>query len=128
MHLFRQITRIWKINWLKKNNTFFLSNHTLIQPEIMSYYSPKPSIIECRFCHDENSFEIHDGATFCMNCGNESKEHGQELVYEIQDLIGRYGYRIRRRWWKSWLSRSWYWWGGKQWIFRRFWWIFRSRH
>ena len=72
---------------MKINNTFFPSNHTLIQPEIVSYYSPKPSIIECRFCHDENSFEIHDGATFCMNCGNESEEHGQELVYEIQDLI-----------------------------------------
>ena len=37
--------------------------------------------------HDENSFEIHDGATFCINCGTESKEHGQELVYEIQDFI-----------------------------------------
>ena len=47
----------------------------------VSDYSPK-----CIFCH-ENSFEIHDGATFCINCGTESKEHGQELVYEIQDLI-----------------------------------------
>ena len=54
--------------------------------KVMCEYSPKPSIIECRVCH-ENSFEIHDGATFCINCGTESKEHGQELVYEIQDLI-----------------------------------------
>ena len=23
----------------------------------------------------------------CINCGTESKQHGQDLVYEIQDLI-----------------------------------------
>ena len=48
---------------------------------------PTDYSLKCKFCHDENSFEIHNGATFCINCGTESKEHGQELVYEIQDLI-----------------------------------------
>ena len=44
------------------------------------------SDINCKFCWND-SFEIHDGATFCMNCGNESEEHGQDLVYEIPDMI-----------------------------------------
>ena len=44
-------------------------------------YSPK-----CKFCH-ENSFETLCGATFCINCGTESKEHGEYLVYESPDLI-----------------------------------------
>lgn len=44
--------------------------------------------IECEYCLGEN-FETQNGATFCLTCGAESQEHGQETIVD-EETIGAF--------------------------------------
>ena len=44
--------------------------------------------IECQYCLSEN-FETQNGATFCLTCGAESQEHGQETIVD-EETIGAF--------------------------------------
>ena len=45
--------------------------------------------IECDNCQG-TEFEVQDGATFCLTCGTESQEHGQETVVD-EETLGAFG-------------------------------------
>ena len=45
--------------------------------------------IECENCQGTD-FEVQNGATFCIICGTESQEHGQETIVD-EETMGAFG-------------------------------------
>ena len=60
---------------------------TVYSIDMSNYYTGAGDGFQCETCYNTGGFYIQDGVTFCKFCGQESQQHGHEIVVDEESAV-----------------------------------------